>query len=391
MSKLALEGGKPIRETPLPINQPYFDEDDFRNVQKAMESTFVSGDGPECRAFERELATYLGVKHAFFVTSATAALDLAFMVRSFPRGSEVIVPDFTFTSTALGPILNGLKVVLVDVDPENGNIDPEKIEEKITWKTVAVVPVDYAGNPARMEEIDALAKEHELYVVHDTAQSIGSTLGGVKTGNFGDMSTFSFHGTKNLVCGEGGALITNKDEFVKHIIFAREKGTDKHAFISDPAKKGYYEYVSVGNSYVQSNILGSLARSQLAKIDKMNERRAEIAEVYNQEFSDLEGIKLPKITASANSNWHLYYILVPPAKKEWFIAALCREGITANIHYHPLHLNQYYRKVCEFTEDEFAGAMAFYNSLVRIPIYPSLKNSEVSQIVQGVKKVYEHM
>ncbi|MBU1863564.1 MAG: DegT/DnrJ/EryC1/StrS aminotransferase family protein [Candidatus Omnitrophica bacterium] len=386
-SELAINGGTPVREKLIPINAPYFDQDDYKAVEMAMRSTFVSGDGPECRKFEEKLKKYLNVKYAFFTTSATAALDLAFMVKDFPEGSEVIVPDFTFTSTALAPILNQLKVVLVDVDPLNGNIDVGKIEAKITQKTAAIVPVDYAGNPADMDKINHLAKKYNLYVVHDAAQSIGSEYKGKKTGALADVSCFSFHGTKNLVVGEGGAIVTNHDDLAEKIIIAREKGTDKYSYISNPKKKGYYEYVSKGNSYVQSNILGALAVSQLKKIDFMNRRREDIAKRYMREFSELDGIGLPKVTEGSKTNWHLFYLLVPQNKKEWIIDALKAEGIMANIHYNPLHLNTYYMDLCDFEEDEFPNAMKFYDSLVRIPLYPSLMEKDVNDIVRGVRKV----
>src|SRR5207302_159588 len=149
---------------------------------------------------------YLNVKHVFFTTSCTAALDLAFLIKEFPKGSEVIVPNFTFTSTALAPIMNGLKVVLADVRAEDGNIDAGAIESKITLRTVAVVPVDYAGNPVDMDPIHRLARKRNLYVVHDAAQSIGSEYRGRKSGSLADVNCLSFHGTKNLVVGEGGAL-----------------------------------------------------------------------------------------------------------------------------------------------------------------------------------------
>jgi len=388
-SKLAINGGAPVREASLPLNLPYFDQDDFDAVAKALGSTFVSGDGPECRSFEADLKKYLGAKHVFFTTSCTAALDLAFMVKDFPEGSEVVVPDFTFTSTALGPILNRLKVVLVDVNPENGNIDVNKVEERITSKTVAIAPVDYAGNPANMDAINALKKKYGLYVVHDTAQSIGAEYQGRKTGTQGDVSCFSFHGTKNLVVGEGGALVTDDDAIAAKVIIAREKGTDKYFYLNDPDKRGYYEYVSKGNSYVQSNILGALGRSQLKKLESMNLQRKTIAEHYIREFRNLEGIGLPKVTDNAKTNWHLFYLLVPARIKKWFIEAMRAEGVTANIHYNPLHINQYYREVCGYDLEEFPNAMEFYDSLVRIPLYPSMKDSEVEDVIRAVKKVLD--
>lgn len=376
-----------MRSKSLPLSLPYFEEDDVRAVADAVASTFVSGDGPLCREFERNLAAYLGARHAFFTVSCTAALDLAFMVKDFPPGSEVIVPDFTFTSTALAPILNGLKVVLADVDPENGNIDVSKLEAKITGRTVAIMPVDYAGNPADMDAVNDIALKHGLYVVHDTAQSIGARYRGRLTGTLADVSCFSFHGTKNLVVGEGGAFVTDSDAIAQKVIIAREKGTDKHAYLTDPTKKGYYEYVSRGNSYVQSNILGALGITQLRKLERMNARRHEIADKYLREFADLEGVRLPKITAGAETNWHLFYLLVDPAIKLWFIDAMRAENVTCNIHYNPLHVNRYYAQVCEFADDEFPGANAFFDSLVRLPLYPSMTDEDADDVVQAVKKV----
>ena len=386
-SKLAIDGGTPVREKVLPLNLPFFDQDDMKSVVDTMQSTFVSGDGPQCREFEKDLAKYLGAKHAFFTTSCTAALDLAFMVREFPRDSEVIVPNFTFTSTALAPILNGLKVVLVDVDPENGNIDPARVEAKITNRTVAIMPVDYAGNPADMDAINAIARKHKLFVVHDTAQSIGAEYKGRRTGTLADVSCFSFHGTKNLVVGEGGALVTDDDAIAERVIIAREKGTDKHTYLTDPSKKGYYEYVSKGNSYVQSNILGALGISQLKKLPFMNERRAQIAEKYLSAFRNLEGVRLPKVTAGAKTNWHLFYLLVEPSIREWFIDAMKAERVMSNIHYAPLHINRYYDRVCDFSADEFPGSMAFFESLVRVPLYPGMTDADADDVVRAVTKV----
>ena len=170
---LAINGGAPGTREPVLIHRPMLDEDDFTSVDRALRSTFVSGDGPACREFEQKLAEYIGAKHVLFVNSATAALELAFRAKDFPEGSEVIVPDFTYTSTALGPIYNNLKIVLADVYPDNGSIDVAKIEGLITSRTVAIAPVDYAGIPADMDAINEIAQRYGLYVVHDTAQSIG--------------------------------------------------------------------------------------------------------------------------------------------------------------------------------------------------------------------------
>jgi len=376
-----------VRKEMLPLTRPSFDDDDVRAVVETLRTTFVSGDGPECRAFEKELAAYVGVRHAFFTTSCTAALDLAFMIKGLPVGGEVLVPDFTFTSTALAPLMNNLAVRLVDVRPDNGNIDVDRLPAAITPRTVAIMPVDYAGNPVDMDPLLRLARRHGLYVVHDAAQSIGAEYRGRKVGSLCDVSCLSFHGTKNLAVGEGGAICTDDDALAERIIVAREKGTDKHRFLSDPTMKGYYEYVARGNSYVQSNLLGALGRSQLRKLDAMNARRREIAAYYLRGLSVVDGVRMPAITEGAVTNWHLFYVLVEPELKEAVIDGLRTEGIGANIHYHPLHINRYYRETCTFNAAEFSNAMLFFNSLVRLPMYPGMTDADACDVTQAVRRV----
>ena len=384
--ELAINGGKPISQEPILIHKPYLDKEDFSSVDKAVRSTFVSGDGPACREFEENLANYLGVKHVLFVNSATSALELAFRVKNFPAGSEVIVPNFTYTSKAIAALYNNLRVVLADVYPDNGSLDVSRLESYITKKTVAIAPVDYAGIPAVMDEIIKIAEKNNLYIVHDTAQSIGSIYKGMKTGNQGHVSTFSFHGTKNLTTGEGGAMVTNDDHIAERVRILREKGTDKHSFLTDNKTRGYYEYVDIGNSYVQSNINGALGVSQLEKLDWMNAQRKKIAQYYLKELNNIPDLDFLRITKNSEHNWHLFGILVPPEEKYWIMDALRAEGIMANVHYTPLHRNKYYANLGK--DQDFPGSMEFFNRLLRIPIYPSLESEETENIVKAVKKIF---
>ncbi len=364
---LAINGGEPVTRQQVLIHRPMLDEDDFASVDIAVRSTFVSGDGPACREFEKRLAEYLGAKHVLFVNSATSALELAFRAKDFPAGSEVIVPDFTYTSTAL-------------------SIDVSKLESLITSRTVAIAPVDYAGIPADMDAINEIARKYGLYVVHDTAQSIGSLYKGRKTGTLADISTFSFHGTKNLTTGEGGAVVTDDDALAARIRVLREKGTDKHSFISDNRTRGFYEYIDTGNSYVQSNILGALGVSQLAKIDLMNGIRESVATSYLEKLGGIRGLDFVRIPDYADTNWHIFGILVPPEHRYWVMDALRAEGIMANVHYSPLHLNRFYSSLA--TDDEMPGAMEFFSRLLRLPLYPSLTLEEQDNVVIAVKKVF---
>lgn len=384
--KLAINGGSPVTTQTVVIHKPYLDERDYSAVDRTLRSTFISGNGPQCMEFEKKLAAYLGVKHVLYTNSCTTALDLAFRVKDYPAGREVIIPNFTYTSTALGPLLNNLKVRLVDVDPLNGNIDVNKIKPLINEMTVAIAPVDYAGNPADLEPIMALARDHGLYVVHDAAQSIGSIYKGKKTGTLADIACFSFHGTKNLTTGEGGAIATNNDELAKRLIFMREKGTDKQSFLIDNRTRGFYEYVDIGSSYVQSNILGALGSAQLEKIDWMNEERRKIAEFYKIELAGIPGLDFLKITPDSKPNWHIFGILVPAEHKYWIMDAIRAEGIIANVHYTPLHKNKFYLGYAD--DVEMHGSMSFFGRLLRLPIYPSLTQKEREWVVEAVKKVF---
>ncbi len=384
--KLAINGGEPVSKVTIPIHKPYLDESDKQAIIEAFDSTFISGDGPACRDFERALADYVGVKHALFLNSATSALELAFRVKAFPVGSEVIVPCFTYTSSALGALYNNLKVVLCDVYADNGNIDCTKLEAKITSNTVAIVPVDYTGNPADMDEVNGIAQKHGLYVVHDTAQSLGSVYKGKRTGSLADISTFSFHGTKNITTGEGGALTTDDDELAARIRILREKGTNKHSFITGNITRGFYEYVDIGSSYVQSNLLGALGVSQLKKVNEVNQKRKDIAEFYLQELKGIEGLDFIRNTKGSQPNWHIFGILVPPEHKFWIMDALRAEGIYANVHYNPLHQNSFYRTYG--TDADFPGAVTFFNRLLRLPLYPSLTMEERQLVCRAVKKVF---
>lgn len=384
---LAINGGKPVTADLVLIHKPMLEEDDFAAVEKALRSTFVSGDGPDCREFEKLLAEYLGVKHVLFLNSATSALELAFRVKGFPAGAEVIVPDFTYTSTALGALYNNLKIVLADVYPDNGSIDVSKLESYITERTVAIAPVDYAGIPADMDVINEVARRYGLYVVHDTAQSIGSLYKGRKAGTLADISTFSFHGTKNLTTGEGGAVATNDDELAARIRILREKGTDKYTFITENKTRGFYEYVDTGNSYVQSNILGALGVSQIKKLDRMNDIRHRIAQYYLENMKGLNGLEFMKIPREVKTNWHIFGILVPADHRFWVLDALREEGVIANVHYSPLHQNRLYKDLA--TDAQMPGTIEFYNRFLRLPLYPSISDTEMENVVKAVRKVFQ--
>ena len=368
----------------IPLYVPYLDKSDEEAVSERIREKWIVGDGPKCREFEKEFADYLGVKYVLLTTSCTAALDLAFMALELEKG-EVIIPDYTFTSSALAPMMNGLDIRLCDVEYRTANMDPELIEDCITEKTKAIVSVDYAGYPCRIDRILEIARKHALTVVHDAAQSCGSKYNGEYAGTQANLSCFSFHATKNLSTGEGGCLVTNDDELAERAYVLRDKGTNKRSFI-DQKDLGYYEYQMLGNSYVQSDILGALALSQLKKLDWMNRQRSEHATYLSNGLSGIKDLELPGLDADVESNWHLYSVRVPEDRLLEFRDELNNEGVGCNTHYHPLHINSLYKDL-GYNENNFPNATRVFRTLLRLPMYPQLTREELDRIVEAVWKV----
>lgn len=366
------------------IHKPFFDENDKKAVLGAIESTFVSGDGPQCREFEADISEYTGIQYSLFTNSATTALEAVIRAWDFSTDDEVIVPAFTFTSTALAPLYNNLKVVFCDVEESTGLMTLDLLKEVVTEKTKCVIPVDYAGCPVDMEPIQKFCKERGIKLVQDCAQSIGTFYRNKHTGYYADAAVFSFHGTKNLTTGEGGAIVTNDRELFERTKLIRDKGTNKYSFLSDNKTKGYYEYQVLGNSYVQSNINAMLGITQLRKLDWMNQRRLDIAKKYDEMFEELGVPVLKPSLNTSKYNQHLYGILED--RRFELLDFLTDNGINANVHYTPMHFNELYAGYGD--KNDFPGAVKFYERLLRIPIYPSLTDTEVKYIIEKIKEFY---
>lgn len=386
MEKLAIEGGKPVRKNNIPMCKPFLGEEEIKAATDVIRSTFVSGDGPVGEEFESRLAKYLGVKYAFFVSSCTAALHASMMAAGIESG-EVITPSYNFPSAGMVPLLVNASPIFVDVKYDTCNIDPNKIREKITAITKAIIVVHYAGQPCEMDEINAIAKENNVLVIEDAAQAIGSEYKGNNAGNLGDIGCFSFHGTKNIVCGEGGALVTNNDEFARKVPMIRLIGQDKK---SSPTG-GFYYAVSKGHSFVQSEILAAIALEQLKKLDKINKMRTKNATYLSKKLGKFEEITLPYIKDNVKTNWHIYAIKIPESTDiSWFKKALIAEGIDVNVHYIPLNLNPLFQSL-GYKVGEFPVAEKIYKTLIRFPMYPQLTKEEMDDIVYAVEKVLAYL
>lgn len=383
MEKLAINGGSPVSHNKIPLTKPFFGDEEKQAAIKAMDS-FVSGSGPITEQFEELLCKYLGVKNAVFLNSCTSALHLSLMVAGIKSG-EAICPDYTFTSTALAAVLNNVKPVLCDVEESTCNINPELVRKLVNKNTKAIIPVHYAGHACLMEQLNEISQNAGAILVEDAAQAIGAEYKGKKLGNLSDIGCFSFHGTKNVVCGEGGALVTNNDEWAEKAFILREKGTDKHLFLKEKRKSGFYQYVSEGYSYVQSDILAAIALEQLKKADKIIGLRTKHASYLSSHLKGIPCLNLPLVKDYAKPNWHIFAVRVPENICPWVAKALNAEGIMANTHYVPLHMNKFYQDIrCA---GNFPVSNKISNSLIRLPLYPSLTKNELDDIVEAVKKV----
>lgn len=388
MEKLAVNGGKPIRAKKIPMVEPYFGEEEINAASECIRTTWISSNGPKGKEAEKRIAKFLGVKHVVLVNNCTSALHLALMTLGINSG-EVIVPDYTFTSTGLAPALCNCKPVLNEVEFETANIDTDRIKENITKKTKAIIPVHYAGHPADMDPINEIAAKNNLTVIEDAAQALGSEYKGKKAGTLSKIACFSFHTVKNVTCSEGGALVTDDDEIAKKAVIMRDKGTNKNEF-NMKNSTGFYEYISIGHNFMLSDILAAILVEQLKKMEKINDMRRKNAEYLNKNLLDFKKIKIPTIKPYAKTNWHLYPIRVPEGKVDFFVKAMNAEGIQANIHYPPLHLNRFYQQY-GYKRGDFPVCERVFNALVRLPLYPHMTKEDLNDVVAAVNKVHEYL
>lgn len=370
-----------VAPTMIPLSKPYFDEREVRAAARAIRSGKVGGGGPIGGGLEQEMAERFAVRHVLLTTSCTSAMEAALMACGVGVGDEVICPSFTFTTTATSIVRQGARPVFVDIEPDTYNIDPREIAKAITPQTKAIMPVHYAGHACDMDAIMALAQEHGLFVIEDAAHAIGAGYNGQPLGTVGHIGCFSFHETKNLVCGEGGALLTNDDELAAKLETIREKGTNRAAFLRGDVDK--YTWVSAGSSYVLSDILAAIALEQFHKLDEITAARTAIAERYGEALRGVEGIVLPVVKPYAEPNWHIFAIRVPDGTRDEFIATLRGEGIGAAFHYVPLHSSPYGRKVGRQLGN-LAVTDLVARTLVRLPLYAGMATIEMRRVLEAV-------
>lgn len=359
----------------IPFNEPYLGKEEEQALVKALRSKHLRGDGPHTQRVQQQMEEWLGIENVLLTTSCTHALEMAMMVLNIGEGDEVLMPSFNFVSSANAVVLAGAKPVFAEVNPETMNMDPQDVERKITDRTKAVVPVHYAGVGCNMDLIMEIADKHNLYVVEDAAQGVDAYYDQKPLGTIGDIGCYSFHDTKNITCGEGGAFLTDDKEMAERAEIIREKGTNRAAFIRGEVDK--YTWVDKGSSYIPSDLLIAILESQLRKKDDIKSKRQAIWQQYRKCLAPYsEYLQLPVIPEKCDSNYHIFHFLAQNTEQqEQLIASFKSEGIPATFHYVPLHSAPFFESNFE-PNASLKITQEYSNRLIRLPLYPDLKTSK---------------
>ncbi|MBK8091133.1 MAG: dTDP-4-amino-4,6-dideoxygalactose transaminase [Verrucomicrobiaceae bacterium] len=372
----------------IPFNRSSLRGRELEYIFQTITIGQIAGDQTFSKKCHALLEAELGVKKALVTTSCTHALEMAAILLEIKEGDEVIVPSFTFVSTPNAFVMRGAKIVFCDVRPDTLNMDESKLEALITPRTKAIVPVHYAGVGCEMDEIMRIANQHGIPVVEDNAHGLFGKYKGRWLGTFGCMATQSFHETKNITCGEGGALLINDAKFAERAEIIREKGTNRARFFRGQVDK--YSWVDVGSSYVMSDVLAAFLYAQLEVWPQIQKRRQQIWERYQIELADWcagNGIRQPVVPAECEQAWHMYYLLLPSLEARMaLIAHLKARNIIAVFHYLPLHISEFGSRFggragdCPVTED-------LSDRLLRLPFFNSITDAQQGEVIAAMKGV----
>ena len=372
----------------ISFNRPPFVGKETEYIREAVEQNgMICGDGPFTKRCSAWMKEKFDTKHVLLTTSCTHALEMAAFLADIKPGDEVIMPSYTFVSTADAFVLRGAKCVFVDIRPETMNIDERLNEDAITEKTKAIVPVHYAGVSCAMDEIMAIAKKYNLKVIEDAAQGVNAFYKGKPLGTIGDFGCYSFHETKNYSMGEGGAILFQEDKYLEPAEILREKGTDRSKYFRGQVDK--YRWVGYGSSYLPSDMYAAYLWAQLEEADKINEKRLAIWNFYHENLEDLEKqgvIERPFIPDYATHNAHMYYLKVKDLEtRTRLLAYLKEQGILSVFHYVPLHSAPAGMEFGRFHgEDKYTTKES--ERLLRLPMYYSLKMEEAEEVVEALKR-----
>jgi dTDP-4-amino-4,6-dideoxygalactose transaminase len=372
-----------VRSTFLPFALPDTDQTEIDEVAAAIASGWIT-TGPRTRRFEADFAAYLGVKHAVALNSCTAAMHLALEAIGLRRGDEVVTSPFTFAATAEVVRYFDAKPVLVDVERESLNLDPEKVEAVLTPRTRALLPVHFGGLPAELEPLRQIARHHGLRLVEDAAHALPARHGGQLVGSGGDITCFSFYATKTLTTAEGGMICTDDDTVAERCRVMSLHGISHDAWKRYTAEGSwYYEIVAPGFKYNMTDVAAAMGLAQLAKLDRMRERRAAIAARYHAAFTKRAELEAPAdAPAGGQHAWHLYALRLN-------LERLKRRNIGTSVHFIPLHVHPYYRETYGYRPEDYPVAWREFQREISLPIYSKMSDQDVSDVVTAVCEVAE--
>lgn len=372
----------------LPYNLPSIGEEEISGVVDTLRSGWLTM-GPKTIEFEQLIAEYTGSKHAIAVNSCTAALHLSLQCLKIGRGDEVITTPFTFAATGNTIVNTGARPVFVDIKRDTYNIDPEKIEERISANTKAIIPVHYAGQACDIKAIVDIAEDRGIFVIEDAAHAIGSEYDGKKIGSFGTTTCFSFYATKNMTTGEGGAITTEDDALADELRVMRLHGISKDAWNRYSEKgKWYYEIENAGWKYNMTDIQAALGIPQIKKLDGFIETRRRYAHIYNDSLGEIREAITPFEDPRARHIYHLYPLLLDGPNRDGFMEKMNAKGIGCSVHFIPLHLHPYYRSM-GFKKGDYPNAEWVYEREVSLPLYPKMTPEDVDYVVNSVKELLQ--
>lgn len=381
----------PKREDFLSFNSYWLGEEEKQSILEVLDSGWIT-TGPKTKLFEKEFAEYSKSKHAIALNSCTAGLHLALVSCDIGVGDEVIVPDMTFTATANVVVHSGATPIIADVRYDNMNIDVSKLEEKITEKTKAIIPVHMAGHPCNMDEIQALAKKYNLTIIEDAAHATEAIYKGKKIGSISPLTAFSFYATKNMTTAEGGMLTTNDDDLADKIRVLSLHGMSKDAW-KRYSNEGYkhYDVVVPGFKYNMTDIQASLGLNQLKKISNFLEIRNKHWKLYSDLLSDVDEIELLSEEKDIVHSRHLFIIKLDTSKltvtRDEFMTMLIKENIGVSVHFKALHTHSYYKDRFNLKDEDFPVATKLSDSVISLPFYPKLKEEDIVYVCNKIKEL----
>ncbi len=381
---------------PITYGKQYIDEEDIKAVLDVLQSDYLT-QGPKVREFEERLGEYVGAKYVVAFSNGTAALHGAYFAAGLDKEDEIITTPITFAATSNAALYLGAKPVFSDIDLDTGNIDPSKIEEKITPKTKIIVPVHYSGHPVELEKVYEIARKHNLILIEDACHALGAKYRSEKigSGKYSDMTVFSFHPVKSITTGEGGAVTTNDKGYCERLVLFRQHGITKNpdTFVNPSHGPWYHEMQKLGYNYRLTDIQSALGISQLKKLDKFVKRRREIVSLYEKLLKDNPYFELPFEKNYAYSSWHLFPVKLKdkyiPYKKEIF-EKLRENNIFLQVHYIPVYRHPYYESL-GYEKGLYPNAEIFYKKEISFPIYYSLTDDEINYFVDTILAIMERL